>query len=142
MTPAELYLRTPEEESKDLSILKGYRYDHLPETGEPGCSFEGNERVTIKYYKLFNFDGRRFWCLASVWFDDLPFMIIQNAGREGDDWHQRFVTNHQLYAQAIMYLRSFVTIIAEGFPITPLDQDIPELTSFYGNSLDGYFERY
>lgn len=142
MTPAELYLRTPEEESKDLSILKGCYYDHLPEVGKQGCSFEGNERVTVKYYKLFRFDYRRFWCLASVWLDDLPFMIIQNAGREGDDWHARLITDQEKYSKAVLYLRSFVPIELIEFPITPLDFDIPTLTSFYGNSLDGYFERY
>jgi hypothetical protein len=71
-------------------------------------------------------------------------MIIQNAGREGDDWAKRFVTNEDTYWAAMRYLKSIalipeVTDVAKDL-VDP-DVDNGALTAFYGNSLDGHFER-
>jgi len=155
MTPNELYYnRVPENSHYDLDYLIGFYYNHIPEIDEIDGISDANEkeqRVLIKEYKNFDFDGRRIWRLASVWFDDnnlanfghKPVMIIQNAGREGDDSTGRFITDEQLYKEMIMHIRTLV----KGRPyetsdVVDPDVDINNLTSFYGNDLDGHFERY
>ena len=71
-------------------------------------------------------------------------MIIQNAGREGDDHSERFITHMGIYELAIAYLRSICTISFDESTkriVSALD-DIPNLTKFYGDELGGYFERH
>ena len=153
MTPEELYGMTPELVDHDLDILKwdGSHHNHVPELQfEEKLPFtDPNKRISIKYYKKFQFDQRRYWALASVWFkhswlEDSPFMIIQNAGREGDDHSERFITHMGIYELAIAYLRSICTISFDESTkriVSALD-DIPNLTKFYGDELGGYFERH
>jgi hypothetical protein len=143
-TANELYAMTPEEVSFDLSMLTGCYYNHLQEFNEYD-TYLGNEeqtRVQIKTLKYFNFDGRRFWNLATVWFDEKPVMIIQNAGREGDDHAKRFITNVETFMDMGAFIKSMV-LIEIGLPEKiDADADIEELTRFYGNSLNGAFQRY
>lgn len=156
MTPATLYERKPESMDHAVGILNGFYYNHVPElAGDTLPDEDPNKRVQIRYYQNFNFDGRRFWRLASVWYatkdskdsndcDWKPFMIIQNAGREGDDHHKRFVTDAALYEEAARYLKTIVLFREcsdlDKDVVDPL-VDVPKLTEFYGNELDGYFER-
>lgn len=144
MKPRELYERKPESVSNDLKILKGCYYDHIFELNlEDGLieQIDNNEKIQIKYYKYHSFDSRRIWSLASVWFDGSPVMIIQNAGREGDDHHAKFVTDEIKYIEMLQYINELLpkhTYNVKDF--YGEDQDIPNLTNFYGNELDGYFE--
>lgn len=152
MKPAELYLLTPERVSYFLPDLKGSRFNHVLEIAEDFYQMSSdpnrwcedpNRRIEIRYYKYFDFDGRRCWRLGSVWFDAQPVMIIQNAGREGDDYHARFITDHPRYRQMILYLRQIVAPQDESLSdVVSVETEIPSLTEFYGNKLDGYFERY
>jgi len=147
VTPAVLYERIPERIDCAVGILKGCYYNHVPELEFDILPHEvENSRVQIRYYKDFNFDGRRFWRLASVWYETKecfwkPFMIIQNAGREGDDHYKRFVTDVGLYAEAVRYLKTVSLVPDKGDSdvVNPFD-DVPKLTDFYGNSLDDNFE--
>jgi hypothetical protein len=152
MTPNELYARVPEKTDKDLEILTGCYYNHIKEIeslSQYGVKLdpEKNDRIEIKYYKDFDFDGRRFWRLASIWFDDKPIMIIQNAGREGDDSHRRIITDSSGYGEMIGYIAKELIIYElqsnskaeDGF--YDADEDVEGIDDFYGNSLDGYFER-
>jgi hypothetical protein len=149
VTPAALYERIPERIDTAVEILKGCYYNHVPELEFDILPHEvANSRVQIRYYKEFDFDGRRYWRLASVWYETndchwKPFMIIQNAGREGDDHHKRFVTDVGLYAEAVRFLKSICLTPDKGDPevVSPFD-DIEGLTEFYGNRLDGHFERH
>jgi hypothetical protein len=54
------------------------------------------------------YDYRRYWELTTVWFDGQPVMIVQNAGREGDDYHERFITDPHAYADMVGYLRTLL----------------------------------
>ena len=146
MKPIELYERKPESESLDLNFLRGTYYDHLAELGENQYTLDlsQNKLVVIRFYKMFNFDARRFWSLASVWYEGLPVMIIQNAGREGDDHHERFITDRDLYYRMLGYIWSISLNKHEELKGDLVDPnvDVPGLTSFYGNSLDGHFEHH
>jgi hypothetical protein len=145
MTPLELYVRHPETTDNNIGILRGYSYNHIPEMDD-GISLpwkDPNCRIEIRYYSDQCPDGRRIWRLASVWFLDsnnewLPFMIVQNAGREGDDYSDRFITAPDTYDLAIKYLASLVEPDeAQETDIVDPAQDIETLDNFYGARLDG-----
>lgn len=149
MTPNELYKRTPESIDNDINIFSGCYYNFLPEIEElENCWFDDKEicqnRIQINYYKDFDFDGRRFWRLCAIKFDDEFVMIIQNAGREGDDHTGRFITNKYRYYEMVHYVKRLMPAgedVSEE-DIVDANKDIKTLDKFYGNELDGYFERY
>lgn len=151
MKPSELYARDPQETTFELCGLIGCYYNFIPEAlGEEEQhllyrdEMKANTRVEVRLYKYFDFDGRRFWKLAGVFFDGFPVMITQNAGREGDDHTARFITNEHAYKKMVKYIRTLIPIPdEEEIPdVVSADDEFPGLTDFYGNNLDGYFERY
>lgn len=101
------------------SYLIGCYYNHIKETGIPwnvcynsevkSITETINTRIIIKVHCHFKRDFRRFWRLSSVWYRDNegilhPFMIVQNAGREGDDDFHRFITDGKYFEKACNYL--------------------------------------
>lgn len=135
MTPNEIYKLPATSTTHELYELSGCYYNHLPEAGEPAFEWSGCEtdRVEIRTVKYINYDGRRYWKIATVWFDGCPVMIIQNAGREGDDHAKRFVTDSARLIDMAKHIKSLVeTKTLET--INP-DADLPELTTFYADSL-------
>lgn len=139
MKPSELYAREPQDVTKDIFVLDGYHYHHVPELQEVWgqLDLEKNTRVDLHRYKYVNYDGRRFWLLAGVYLDGKPVMIVRNAGREGDDHHSRFVTDPEAYGELVKYLATLF-IGPPGQRVTEVvspDQDIKGLEEFYGNSL-------
>lgn len=162
MTPAELYQRPPQYISYNPQELIGFYYNHVPEISDsfagvpwinhrlPGdAAPEGltpmRARFEYRIIKHFDFDYRRFWRLGTVWFDNQPVMITRNAGREGDDHRTRFVTcSTALYFDLILYLNNLTTLSQYNSALKDFvepDKEVPSLTEFYGNSLDGYFEK-
>lgn len=147
MTPNELYRREQYEVSHDLYLLapcNSYT-THVPEIGDAVYGFNEQSEITIRIYKDFDFDGRRFWRLASVWLGDRPIMIIRNAGREGTDHHSRFITDEAGYRDLIAVCAKYRKPdphSQELEDVVPPDQDIKDLAEFYGNALDGPFQRY
>jgi hypothetical protein len=142
MKPIELYRRQPEKVTKEIGYLKGFYYDHIPEINEE-WEWElwrlDNEKIEIRFYKDHCFDDRRIWRLASVWFDGNPVMIIQNAGREGDDYSRRFITDKNKYIEMIDYIKSLIRTDNEIKDLVDLEQECGELVTFYGYTLDGDF---
>lgn len=143
MKPSDLYQREPESTSYEVGRLNGMYYHHVPELEFNILPSEDpNQRVELKFYKNFNFDYRRIWALASVWFDGKPFMIVQNAGKEGDSYARRFITDEATYREASKYLASIVLFADKSIEdVVDAETDIPNLASFYQHTLDGYFER-
>jgi hypothetical protein len=143
VTPNELYARTPVAVVADnLDALKGCYYDHLPEIDvlafELAPIIEGpmKGRFELRYYRRFCSDGRRIWHLYSLWFDGRPVMILQNAGREGDDHHRRIVTDVPRLASAISSIRTFLgadKVLPEE--IADPSHSVLGLDTFYGGSL-------
>lgn len=140
MTPNELYKMESLRTETDIAPLFGCYFNHMPEIVDDywriAATEVKNERLEIRYYKDHSYDGRRIWRLASVWFDNKPFMVIQNAGREGDDHAARFITDVGLYKQAATYVKSIVPPDFKELPdVVSADEDVPTLTEFYGDSL-------
>src|ERR1035437_1712200 len=114
MKPIDLYNRIPESETNDINMVKGSAYNHIPEIDEyvwfDEKTIAKNDKIKIYILKYFDFDGRRFWRLATVWFEGKPVMIIRNAGREGDDHRSRFVTNETLYKQMVEFIKTLMPV--------------------------------
>lgn len=150
MKPNELYEMEPEREymlEEPYDVLVGCYYNHVPELHvldvySPG-QFDPSQCIKIKELKHFNFDFRRYWRLATVWMNTTPVMIIRNAGREGDDFADRFVTNSLAYSVMVTHLFKLYRLKPDSTKdLVDPDDDISDLTKFYGNQLDGYFERH
>jgi len=147
MTPAELYSRTPENVTLDIQSLVGCYYNFIPEIDVNSFQhhdwLEDNTRIEMVDYKNFDYDGRRFWKLSAIKFDNVFVMITQNAGREGDDHTARFITNPEVYKKMVAYIHAMLPLPDDEVEdITDINDDIPTLTKFYGGELDEYFERY
>ena len=109
MNAKEIYNLKPIFIKKDFWELKGCYANLLPEIEEFNCEMmDLNTRIETKYYVDYCFDGRRTWTLASIWFDSTPIMIIQRAGREGDDHYNRFITNVEGFHKMVKYIRSLI----------------------------------
>lgn len=159
MKPTDLYARLPEKVVQpfaegaehgpeyQMRYFIGSSYNHIGDDIDV-WSLAGiniSTRIEVRVYKDFNFDGRRFWRLASVWFDNTPVMILQNAGREGDDYVGRIITDDQYFTYMMRHIRSLFRYSADSEFVGDVhdpDEDYPALDNFYGNNLDGYFERY
>jgi hypothetical protein len=143
MTPNQLLQRTPETTDHYIAVLHDtwHNYDHVPELRGELPDTDPTKSIEIRYYKDFHFDLRRNWTLASVWFKDKPVMIIQNAGREGDDHAKRFIVDSTAYQDMIIHLNSLCRpyMYESQDAVVDPEVDIPNLTNFYGNELDGVF---
>jgi|GEM_PF-3336815 len=142
MTPNELYARDPVEVVRDnLDPLKGYNYDHLPEVDANVADLapivEGllKGRFELRFYGRRSSDERRIWWLYALWLDGAPVMILQNAGREGDDHSRRIVTHMGRLARVVSLLRAYLP--AEATEVVDPTKEVKGLDEFYGDSLGG-----
>jgi hypothetical protein len=72
-------------------------------------------------------------------------MIVQNAGREGDDHARRFMLDPELYRDMLCYLAGAFAALKTSETCSSLevkrdllgmDEDRADLTDFYGNNLE------
>lgn len=139
MKPSELYALEVKEVWKDLWVLNGCYYHHVPELEAVWSmlDFSKNEKVELRVFGHVNYDTRRFWLLAGVYFDGHPVMVIRNAGREGDDHHSRFITDGGRYFDLVKYLAGLANPKRDvPLDVVDVEKDIPDLCSFYGESLE------
>ncbi len=144
MKAKDLYKRPPIRIAKEIDYLSQWSYTtHLEEIHELHYTPVDhlNERVSIHFWKEHCFDSRRVWILAGVKLDDDWVMIIQNAGREGDDHCKRFITDKEKFKELLEYVRSLLPVDEENIDddCIPLDMDVKDLDTFYGCSLDNEF---
>lgn len=96
------------------------------------------EHIMYKFVTYHNIDGRRIWALGYATFDDIPFMIIQNAGREGDDHVQEYVFNKEVYEQAgnlLLDIQKDIPRWIRDIEIYDIEEHNENLNSFYGLTL-------
>jgi len=140
-TIAEAYklppVRSADRQFLSLRDINGCHYKHMPELEFDSINFEAIPDYPLRMvtHGLYDErDGRRYWVIWSLWFEGKPFMLMRNAGREGDDVNDRYITDIDLYYKAMIYLKSFSEKPSNS-PITDPNKDIPDLTNFYGHSL-------
>jgi len=139
MTANDIYKLKPISVTTEIDRLIGCGYNHIPEIDAYYLGYVSNERINIKTYADYCFDGRRIWKISSVWFDEKPVMIIQNAGREGDDHAERFITDTDVYENMVSYIKTLMA--KEELPdVIDPDENIPKLTGFYGHTLGEFYD--
>ena len=141
-TIAEVYNLPPvHEDFLSFHNFHGCYYNHFPELQDGYdinySSIPKDSPLRIVIHGLYNERDGRFWVIWSAWFDGKPFMLMRNAGRDGDDSAARYVTDIDLYYKALIYIKSFTKKPELDDKIfVDKDLDIPYLTSFYGNTLE------
>jgi len=141
-TPRQIYEMPCVEKSKDLTILVGCYYNYLPALPSSIEALGEDHAIEIRYVENHQFDTRRIWVLGSVWYKGKPVMVIQNAGREGDDHAKCFVTDVTMYCEMVQHLlvqcakNTKVELQAdEKISIVDIEAEIPNLTEFYSYDL-------
>lgn len=107
----------------ELSLYHALDYNKIEESG----------KIEVKNHYYYQIDYRRYASMSSVWFEGSPIMIVQNAGREGRDHEMRFITDDIKYKLMINFIRSCV--IEDSVDVYDLNEEIEELSNFYGYSL-------
>lgn len=135
MTPNEIYALQPVRVEYDIYTIEQFLdMDTYYTDGN-----EHSKRVEIRRYVDKSFDCRRGWTLGSVFFDGEPVFIWQVAGRDwGKDFAAHFVTDPEAYARMLTYIDSLTPEHALPYSVIPPDEDLPELTTFYGASADNF----
>lgn len=136
MKPSELYSLCPTNRSNDIYLLS----KHIPEVDFHRIDKYASLDLECRFYADHCFDGERIWRLFSVWFKNNPFMICQEAGRDGKDYTDSFVTNNSIYRDVVCYLMTLYSSINSEVESTDLDKDIPLLTKFYNNDLSRFYD--
>lgn len=138
MTPRELLARTaPRIETGRNAVywLKGCYFNHLPEAGEywENGIPDDADLTTLEWHEFGSIyiDHRRYHSLAGIKFRGEWIMITTNAGREGDDHHERFVLNPDL----VWELAKLVSGKEKNTDVVGLDDDLPSMTYFYGKDI-------
>jgi hypothetical protein len=134
MKPITLYSFKPISKSKEIDSLS-----HFIE-GIDFFDLKRNTKIELRYYANEDFDGRRGWELYSVWFEDKPVMICQQAGRENEDHLDYFITDEQTYDDMFEYLSSLQKTKSSTIKLYNPNKDIKDLTTFYSNSLEKFYD--
>lgn len=134
MTPNQIYALEPAQVKTCLYSL----CDLLKDVDRYDIDWDLNGRVEARYYADHSFDGERCWSLYSLWFDDKPFMVCQEAGRGGRDHRDCFITDLDTCRAAEEYLRTLGRA-GDGRQAVSPDEDAPALTSFYGCELSDFY---
>lgn len=140
MTANELYKLIPIRTVNDVFLLRAHVHEvefSLIASDEYGC--RNLKDFEIKYYAQHSYDGYRVWELFSVWFGGIPFMVCQEAGRDGRDHREHFITNGAVYKLALSKLLSLCEVQDEIEILNP-DENEPNLTDFYSNDLNSFYQ--
>lgn len=125
------------------------RADWLPEveglewgiTTELLETLEAEGRLKVKCLVHKYHDHRRFAAMHTLWFDGKPVMLTQNAGREGDDFKQRWITDTEAFVGLCSYLRS--RLATDVHPEDTVDPEAliyeDEIFKFYGEDFAAEF---
>ena len=135
----DLLAREPEQVDHDarwlawhVPELAAWRWASHP-TETTARRLAADAHVTIRWLRK-NELGRRVWLCGVVCLDDVPFMMLQNGGREGDDAEASWVFDEARYAEAVRRLSGRARPRVP--PLCDLRWRYPDLGNFYGHDLD------
>lgn len=115
---------------------------HVPEIDRwsiDGDAVEEAKRMETRYLVDRCPDGRRTWTLGSVWFDGKPVMVVNSSGRDGDEYHERWITDSEQYGQMVSWLHSLANH-GEVTGYVKADSIIPAMTEFYGSTIHDFYD--
>jgi len=135
MKPSELYkLKEIGVETDIYSLRKCL--DGLDDLSYEGVeSIEGLEQ---RIHGFHSFDGERSWELSSIWYKDRPFMVLQEAGRGGDDHVETFLTDKEVLKELKLKIAELLDQHKKTISFSP-DEDIEDLDCFYGHELSEFY---
>lgn len=135
MKPIDLYNSKPIKVSNRIYEL----HRHMPGELDDIDDIE-DKRIELRYYADEYIDGIRGWTIFSVWFDESPVMICQEAGRDNRDHIYQYITDRAKYIEFIQYLYSLHdhTKYMDEDEFYDPEKEAEHLTSFYGGNLYGY----
>ena len=139
-SPVELYRLKPTR-PVDYASYHTVRV-HLPEIDSYELDFDGVEagqRMETRTIVDHDYDGRRGWTLQTVWFDGKPVMVINSSGRDGDEYHERWITDVPLFGQLLSWLHTFIPRTEITGYVNP-ETVLPAMTEFYGHSIHDYYD--
>lgn len=95
---------------------------------------DADARLLFKELAYEQYEGSRFAALYTIWFDNKPFMYIQEAGRSGRDHFVRGIVDAATYQDATNYLRSKIATLVPDDEVYDLEMLVyPEqVFHFYG----------
>jgi hypothetical protein len=142
VTIKDLLKKSPKTINNDLDFLSGPYYNHLPEAffGQdqneafPWWTFKTFDCIKNLVYVHKMEDCRRFHYLAIITFNDIPVMVYRAAGREGDDFNDRFITNRDVFNEMIMFIDSKFVLESktnEGNYVVDIETHDVDMASFY-----------
>jgi hypothetical protein len=137
MTTAQQLYDLPISSSEDswtqnLTTIEEHLYEFESLPYDLDVSSLNYEIRTIKDHC---YDGRRTWTLRTVWFEGVPFMIVQNAGREGNDHNDRFITNVAQYKKFVAAIQALLINDNDLSDVIDVNEERPDLDRFYDQSL-------
>lgn len=131
MTPNELYTKPVVQDNLDHTAIV-YRCLDCDRYSVDDEALYKQTRLVVKTHGWHDcHDGRRYAILASLWFDDKPFAIVQSGGREGDDHVAVFVTDLTTKRKADIFMRDEMCVVGREEPTVDPEGDIPDLCRFY-----------
>ncbi len=89
----------------------------------------GTLPITINVHFYHHVDHCRFVRVSSVWVNGRPCMVFRDAGRDGEDYQDRFIVDEPLYWEMIRMLQKLND--ESTFTVTPLEQELPALSELY-----------
>lgn len=139
-SPAELYALKPASVSYDpWRVVDVHLRNEISPYDFDNDAVEATNRVETRTLVDLCYDGRRTWTLQTVWFDDKPVMVVTSSGRDGDEYHDRWITDGAAFHDLVRFLHSFVK---EDAPTDFVEASakIPAMTEFYGHTIHDYYD--
>jgi len=138
-TPTELYALKPTRvDSADWHTISVHLPDELSYFEMDHDAAVAANRMETRTLVDHDYDGRRGWTLQTVWFDSEPVMVVNNSGRDGDEYHDRWITDLGAFGKMVAWLRTFAPPDNLGY--VEADAKIPGLTEFYNHTIHDYYD--
>ena len=139
-TPTELYALKPVRvDYASWHTLNVHLRNEIDSYDLADGAIEESKRFETRTLVDHDYDGRRGWTLQTVWFDGKPVMVVNSSGRDGDEYHDRWITDGKTFAEMVSWLRTFQPETADtGF--VEASKPIPEMTEFYGHTIHEYYD--
>lgn len=133
MKPNDIYCLTPLRISRDLNDIGEI---HIPEASVGYLRDSAiSARVEIRHLVDEMYDSSRGAWMDSIWFEGKPVMITQTAGRGGNDFNKRVITNESLFWKLIQHIRTFAELDQNYLEVVDTHEDDPDLDYLYDEPL-------
>ena len=133
MTPKEIFELDPIR-SADTYFLEGHFSDALGVWDHDWL--ESLRRITVDIVADYVCEYHRSWTLSCVRLDGEPVMILQAAGRGGDDYREEYVVDGAKHKELEDLLRESVD--KPGPHVVGMNEDYSYFTSFYGENMEAH----